>query len=108
MDKLIDKAGQIDFGLINESVSQINYQDYDLRSISGKTRPLWLKKLLFKQFYFVGFNTPDLCAGLAVVDLKYVANAFFYVYRRQEKTFHETTVITLPWPCLTARSYTCG
>jgi hypothetical protein len=97
MDKLVAKNGAIDFGLISEPVDRINYLDFNLRSPLGRKRPLWLRKLLFKQFFFVGLNSPQISAGVAVVDLQYVANAFCYVYDRQKKDFFEINLTTLPF-----------
>jgi hypothetical protein len=58
--------------------------------------PSLMKRMIFNQFAFFGITGPDLIAGMAVVDLKYLANAFFYVYDRKAKKNHESSHITVP------------
>lgn len=93
---LIDKYGHIDFGILHEPVDRINYEDYVLKTTAGRHRPGWLKKMLFKQFSFVGIDGPEVMAGAAVVDLKYAANAFFYVFDKNTRSFMEAKKTTLP------------
>lgn len=47
-------------------------------------------------FNFAGIIGPDFMAGLAVVDLKYIANGFFYIYDIKNKKITETKKTTLP------------
>lgn len=96
MDKLVNSYGRIAFGLIGEPVGLVNYLDYDLRTPMGRPRSVLAKKLLFKQFSFAGIDSPQISAGLAVVDLKYAANAFFYVYDKAGRTLIEAKRTTLP------------
>ncbi|MFZ5564929.1 MAG: DUF2804 domain-containing protein [Thermodesulfobacteriota bacterium] len=96
MDKLVDAHGRIDFGVITEPVGCVNYMDYALKTSMGRPRSALAKKLLFKQFYFVGIDSPETSVGLAVVDLRYAANAFFYVYDKADRTLVETSRTTLP------------
>ncbi len=97
MDKLISEDGKIDFGLIPEPVALINYLDFPLQTPLGRYRSRWARKIRFKQFFFAGINHPQISAGIAVVDLKYVSNAFCYIYDRRENTFGELAVTTFPW-----------
>lgn len=97
MDCLIDKNGKINFGLIAEPVDRINVEDFPLRTPMGRPRSRLLKRMLFKQFSFVGVDCPEIMAGLAVVDLKYAANAFFYVFDKSTRILDETKKTTAPW-----------
>lgn len=97
MDKLIDKNGCIDFGLFHQPVGLINYLDYALKTPLGRSRSGLFKKMMFKQFSFVGLDAPEVMAGVAVVDLKYAANAFFYVFDKADRSFVETKKTTLPF-----------
>ena len=97
MDKLINKYGYIDFGLIHQPVGLINFTDYALQAPSGRPRSGLFKKMMFKQFSFAGLDGPEVMAGVAVVDLKYAANAFFYVFDKAGRSFVETKKTTLPF-----------
>lgn len=97
MDRLVGEDGKIAFGVISEPVAKINYLDFDLQTPLGRSYPRWARNLLFKQFFFAGVHTPALSAGVAVVDLKYVANAFCYVYDRKSGGFYEATATRLPF-----------
>ncbi|MEW6079957.1 MAG: DUF2804 domain-containing protein [Thermodesulfobacteriota bacterium] len=97
MEKLVDPYGRIDFGLIDEPVDLINHMDFPLATPSGRRRPVFLRKMLFKQFSFAGINCPELMIGVAVVDLKYAANAFFYVFDKADGSLKERKSTTLPF-----------
>ena len=97
MRTLVNSDGTIDYGLIREPVDCINFETFDLRTPMGRRRSALARKILFKQFVFAGINAPDFSAGLAVVDLKYAANGFFYVYDRNTGQLMETHKTTLPF-----------
>lgn len=97
MNRLVNDNGKITFGLILEPLEIINYLDFDFQAPMGRSYSQWAKKALFKQFFFVGLHNPELSAGVAVVDLKYAANAFCYVYDRQKDIFYETKMTTMPF-----------
>ncbi len=93
MNRLVKSDGTIDFGIFNHALNSINYLDYALKSPMGRTIFKPFKYLRFKQFHFIGIIGPDLMAGLAVIDLKYAANGFFYVYDRSSDCVTETKEI---------------
>lgn len=97
VENLINNQGGIDFGLINEPVKRINHLEYALRTPTGRLRSGLARRLLFKQFVFIGISTPDLMAGVAVVDLQYAANGFFYVFDRNNLCLTEAQKTTPPW-----------
>ncbi|MDY6904246.1 MAG: DUF2804 domain-containing protein [Thermodesulfobacteriota bacterium] len=94
---LVKSNGTIDYGLIRSPVDCINFTAFDLQTPMGRPRSAFLKRFLFKQFVFMGINAPGISAGLAVVDLKYAANGFFYVYDRQSGALVETKKTTVPY-----------
>jgi hypothetical protein len=96
MIRLIDSTGKPFYGMIDSPVDEINYNDFPLETPMGMGVPGLLKKLIFNQFAFFGVTGPDLIIGMAVVDLKYLANAFFYVFDRKKNKLLETSKITLP------------
>jgi len=90
LNLLIRPDGLIRYGHYDDPVDRVNYEDFDLKTTSGIPVPMSIKKLLFKQFIFIGVTGPQLIAGLAVVDLKYITNGFLYVYNRCTGEFWET------------------
>jgi hypothetical protein len=96
MIQLIDPAGKPRYGIIDSPVEEINYKDFPLETPMGFGVPGLLKQMIFNQFSFFGITGPDLIIGMAVVDLKYLANAFFYVFDRKKNKIFETSKITLP------------
>ncbi|MBB5186371.1 hypothetical protein HNQ57_000632 [Zhongshania antarctica] len=91
--RLINSAGQPEFGLFPSGVSEINYLDYDLRSPMDRKLSAWSKKFKFNQFQFVALVSPELIVGIAIVDLKLVSNAFVYLYRPADGAFEEFSFV---------------
>jgi hypothetical protein len=96
MIPLIDPSGNPHYGIIDSPVKEINYKDFILETPMGMKVPGLLKQIIFNQFAFFGITGPGLIIGMAVVDLKYLANAFFYVFDRKKNKILETSKITLP------------
>ncbi|MCG8518296.1 MAG: DUF2804 domain-containing protein [Pseudomonadales bacterium] len=80
MNELIDDKGRVRTGVHKEPVQRINYLDYDLRSVMDRPRSALARRWRFNQFQFVSAMGPDWLFGLAIVDLKLVSNAFYYLY----------------------------
>lgn len=90
MNRLIKPNGRIDFGIIDSPIDSVNYKDYRLETPMGRKIGGIFKTLRFNQFNFIGIMGPEFLAGLAVVDLKYVSNGFFYIYNRHTGELVET------------------
>ncbi len=78
--KLIQQNNQPLYGDIQHPISEVNYQDYDLRTPMDKPIKGIRKYAAFNQFQFVGLMSENLIAGIAIVNLKWVSNVFIYVY----------------------------
>ncbi|MCU0599273.1 MAG: DUF2804 domain-containing protein [Desulfobacterales bacterium] len=96
MIRLIDSTGSPRYGIIDSPVEEINFKDFPLETPMGMGVPGFLKKIIFNQFAFFGITGPDFIIGMAVVDLKYLANAFFYVFDRKKNKIIETSTISPP------------
>jgi uncharacterized protein DUF2804 len=90
MRNLVNQEGIIDFGIYKEPVETLNYKEYRLETPMGLRIPGFLKNVKFNQFHFFGLIGPDIMAGMAVVDLKFLANGFFYIYDRKTGDLLET------------------
>lgn len=96
VERLIAENGKIQYGLFTEPVGLINYTDYPLQSPMGRQWPAMLRRLKFNQFVFTGIIAPNVIAGAAIIDLKYLSSAFLYVYNRLTGEFLEIEKIGAP------------
>ncbi len=96
MKTLVDVNGNVRFGLYDREVDSVNYMDCRLETPMKKKVPELLKKIKFNQFHFIGIIGPELMVGMAVVDLKYITNGFFYIYERESKYLIETKKLSPP------------
>jgi len=87
---LIDKSGAVKLGIFKDTIDNVNYEDYEFRSPMGLAIPKFLKKYAPNQFHFLGIMGPRFIVGMAVVDLKYLSNGFFYIYDREGRDLKET------------------
>lgn len=93
MNKLINDAGKVTHGWIREPVDEVNYLDFDLRTVMDSTLPEWRKKFRFNQFHFIGLMSPEVICGIAIVNLKLVSNAFVYVYDIKSGKLREKSML---------------
>jgi len=94
MNNLIDSKGNVTFGILPTPVNDINYHDYPYKLSSGYQVPAFMRPFFVNQFMFLGISGNDLYIGIAVVDLKYVANAFIYVYDQKTGQLVENKKLT--------------
>ncbi|AOY88569.1 hypothetical protein BKP64_10545 [Marinobacter salinus] len=91
--KLIDENGKISAGVIEEPVEEINYLDYDLRTVMDRPRSRLARRWRFNQFQFVSAMGPGWVFGMALVDLNLVGNGFFYLYDFETGTMLEESYL---------------
>ena len=92
-NKLITANGQPQYGLFNHPIREINYADFDYHTVmDNKANPV-IKHFHFNQFQFIGLLSEDFILGCALVDLKYVSNAFVYLYDRKTNELDEYSFI---------------
>lgn len=95
MERLIHESGSVHYGFYDKPVD-CNYEDYCLETATGIIVPEMLKLLMVNQFIFLGISGAEVSAGMAVVDLKYIANASFYFYDRKSRELAEIKKMSLP------------
>lgn len=92
--KLINEKGQPNLGHLQKPLTDANYADFAWRTAMGYPIPRFRRRLKCNQFQFVGLVSPDLIVGCAIVNLRLLANAFFYVYLPQTKQLREWSWLT--------------
>lgn len=93
MKQLIDNRGQLQDGVFAEPVDDINYLDYDLRTVMDRPRLRLARRWRFNQFQFISAVGADWLFGLAIVDLKLVSSAFFYLFDFKTGEMKEQSLI---------------
>ncbi|PIE40901.1 MAG: hypothetical protein CSA49_06145 [Gammaproteobacteria bacterium] len=88
-NKLITANGQPQFGVFKDPVREINYQDYDYHSVMDRRATAIEKHFHFNQFQFLGVTNEDIVLGCALVDIKYLGNAFIYLFDRNTQHIDE-------------------
>lgn len=96
MNNLVSPDGSVRYGLYDSPLDRINYEDYRLETPMGRSVPGILKKIKINQFVFFGIAGREFISGMAIVDLKYLATAFLYVYDRKTGNLIETKKTALP------------
>lgn len=82
-DKLIGPDGQPRFGRFSAPVTEINHQDFRYTSPLDRPASALARHFHLKQFQFVGLVNEHYTLGCAIVSLKYISNAFVYLFDRQ-------------------------
>ena len=91
--KLILGNGLPQYGLFDHPVDDINVEDFDYRTTMDKPANRLAKHFHFNQFQFIGVLTDELIVGCAIADLKYLSNAFVYLYDRQTGQFEDVSLL---------------
>ncbi|MEZ4577513.1 MAG: DUF2804 family protein [Desulfobacterales bacterium] len=95
MNRLIDDQGRITLGIFPHPLKEINYRDYLLTTPMG-SRYHPSSEIYGSTSLSFGITGPDVIAGLAVVNLKYLASGFLYVYDLKSDTIIEAGKTALP------------
>ncbi|NKI18536.1 DUF2804 domain-containing protein [Spongiibacter sp. KMU-166] len=92
-EKLVDAQGRVALGRFDAPCKEVNYLDYALRTAMDRPRSKLARRFAVNQFQFVAISSPQLLVGLAIVDLKWVSNAFVYCYSPETGDFEEASFI---------------
>jgi hypothetical protein len=82
--RLVDAEGHPNTGAFRGVIGDLNTRDLRAPYRSGPAQ--WLREKRWNQFNLI---SPDIAAGIAVLDLKYLASAFCYVLDRRTNRLHE-------------------
>ncbi|MBK7973694.1 MAG: DUF2804 domain-containing protein [Deltaproteobacteria bacterium] len=83
-ERLVDTEGHPNTGAFRGVIRDLNTRD--LRDPFRTGPAQWLREKRWNQINLV---SPDIAAGIAVLDLKYLASAFCYVLDRRTNRLHE-------------------
>jgi hypothetical protein len=90
-EQLINPDGLPAFGIFSQAINEINFKDYQYLSPFGKKKNSISKHFAYNQFEYVGGVSDKIIFGVAIADLKFLTNAFFYIYLPETgKFFHKS------------------
>lgn len=92
-DKLIGPDGQPRFGRFSKPIQQINHQDFSYTDPLDNKASALAKHFHLKQFQFVGLVSERYILGCAIVSLKYISNAFVYLFDRKSGQILEQSLL---------------
>ena len=91
IDKLIGNTGFPSYGIFSKPIVEVNHKDYQFLSPFGKPKNAISKYFGYNQFEYVGGVSDKIIFGVAIADLKFLTNAFFYIYLPETgKFFHKS------------------
>jgi len=85
MNRLIDAAGNVRFGIFREPIAEVNHRDFVLTDAFGRSIGRLRRSLAFNQFEFLGAVCEALVFGCAIADVKYAGSVFAYAYEPATK-----------------------
>lgn len=107
-NQLITANGNVIFGLFDGSVSQLNFADFDYRTVlDNKASPL-ARHFHFKQFQFIAVTGPDWLLAVAIADIRYASSGFVYLYQHGGETIEKGLLLPLNMGCRMSNSPTSG
>lgn len=92
-DKLITPDGQPQYGRFNQAFTEINYQDFDYRNNMDQPANRLQRHFHFNQFHFIGLHSQHYTLACAIANVRYVANAFVYLYNHKTRQLQQRSFI---------------
>lgn len=92
-DKLIGPDGQPRFGRFSKPVKTINHHAFAYTDPLDRKAGALARHFHLKQFQFVGLVSERYILGCAIVSLKYLSNAFVYLFDRQSGQIQEISLL---------------
>ncbi|MCX8072466.1 MAG: DUF2804 domain-containing protein [Candidatus Binatia bacterium] len=90
---LCDDRGGVRYGRFEEPVEEIDYRRCRLIDEYDRPAGRWRRYFGFKQFEFLGGVSEQVVFGCALVNVRYAASAFLYVYWPRQKLLDEFSFV---------------
>lgn len=102
--KLIDTKGQAQFGLFENSVTDLNFADFSYRTVMDKVASKLSRHFAAKQFQFVSVCGPDWLLAVAIADIRYASSGFAYFFQQDKPTIETGILLPLQMGCQMSES----
>lgn len=106
--KLVQADGSAICGLFDGSVPELNFADFDYRTVLDKKTSTMARHFHFKQFQFVSFTGPGWLLAVAIADIRYASSGFAYLYQQDGDTVEKGLLLPLQMGCQMSSSPTTG
>ena len=106
--QLIDTTGQPQFGIFDQSVPELNFRQYDFRTVLDKPAGRLSRFFAQKQFQFVTVCGADWLLAVAIADIRYASSGFAYLYQAKQPTFEKGLLLPLQFGCQMSPSPIAG
>lgn len=106
--QLIDHAGQPQFGIFEQSVPQLNFSQFDYRTVLDRPAGKLARFFAQKQFQFVTVCGEDWLLAVAIADIRYASSGFAYLYQTGNPTFEKGLLLPLQLGCQMSESPISG
>ncbi|KKO44339.1 hypothetical protein WG68_16055 [Arsukibacterium ikkense] len=87
--RLIQAAGQPQYGIFNQPVTELGLADFIYRTPMDKLASRWVRWAHYKQFQFVSVCHADWILAAAIADIRYLSSGFAYFYQRSSASLTE-------------------
>lgn len=106
--QLIAANGQPQFGLFEQSVPELNFQQFDFRTVLDKPAGRLARFFAQKQFQFVTVGGVDWLLAVAIADIRYASSGFAYLYQTEQPAFEKGLLLPLQFGCQMSLSPIAG
>ncbi|OBP13904.1 hypothetical protein A5320_14610 [Rheinheimera sp. SA_1] len=97
--QLIDPSGQPQFGLFEQSVPQLNFSQFDYRTVLDQPAGKLARFFAQKQFQFVTVSGDGWLLAVAIADIRYASSGFAYLYQADSAIFEKGLLLPLQFGC---------
>lgn len=101
---LINRNGQAQFGLFENSVPTLNFADFAYRTVMDKVAGNLSRHFAGKQFQFISVCGPDWLLAVAIADIRYASSGFAYFFQRGKPTIETGILLPLQMGCQMSES----
>lgn len=95
--KKLISHGQAQFGLFQDTVPELNWQDAQITTSMDQPLSRWQRYFGFKQFQFVCIQTADWVLAIAIADVRYVNSGFAYFFHVGQDSIEYSHLAPLAW-----------
>jgi len=106
--QLIATSGQPEFGLFTGSVSELNFDQFDFRTVLDKPAAKLRRHFAQKQFQFVTVCGEGWLLAVAIADIRYASSGFAYLYQTESPVFEKGLLRPLQFGCQMSESPISG
>lgn len=103
-NQLIRSNGQAHIGLFENSVTDLNFDQFPLTTVMDKLAGRLARHFAGKQFQFVSVTGKDWLFAVAIADIRYASSGFAYFFQQGKPTIESGILLPLQMNCQMSQS----